>query len=299
MLEVVDGFISYLEAEKKASFHTLRSYASDLMQFIAFFAQQNYRSLAEIDYRILRHYLSCLKAKDYERRTIARKLSAIRSFLRYLNREELLKDKTWLAVSTPRVGRRLPSFLYVEEMLQLLSTPDTGTPQGVRDLAILETLYASGIRVSELVAMNVDDIDFVLKQFIVMGKGGKERLVPLGRFALQALQHYLNTARKQLLRKNPQGEAEKALWLNRFGTRLSDRSVRRLVDKYVTQAGLNTGISPHSIRHSFATHLLNAGADLRSVQELLGHVNLSTTQIYTHITQDHLKEIYLSAHPRA
>ncbi|NLP37915.1 MAG: tyrosine recombinase XerC [Firmicutes bacterium] len=299
MLGFVDGFISYLEAEKKASFHTLRSYALDLMQFIAFLEQQKFYSLAEVDYRTLRHYLSVLKEEAYERRTIARKLSAIRSFLRYLNREELLKDKTWLAVSTPRIGKRLPSFLYVEEMLQLLSAPETRTPLGMRDQAILETLYASGIRVSELVAMDVDAIDFSLQQFIVMGKGGRERLVPLGRFALRALQSYLNTARRQLLRKNPTGETEKALWLNRFGTRLSDRSVRRLVDKYVRQAGLNAGISPHSIRHSFATHLLNAGADLRSVQELLGHVNLSTTQIYTHITQDHLKEIYILAHPRA
>jgi integrase/recombinase XerC len=240
-----------------------------------------------------------LQEKGYDRRSIARKLSAIRSFLRYLNREELLEDKTWHNVSTPRVGKKLPIFLYPEEMLRLLDAPDVQTPAGQRDAAILEVLYASGVRVSELVALNVQDLDLHLGQFIVKGKGARERMVPLGRFACNAVQRYLQNARPLLLRKNSAGELEKALWLNKYGTRLSDRGVRRLVEKYVRQAGLSHGISPHSIRHTFATHLLNAGADLRAVQELLGHINLSTTQIYTHLTRERLKEVYHDAHPRA
>jgi integrase/recombinase XerC len=298
MIQWLDGFLSYLQVEKNASYHTLRNYGEDLVQFTAFLEKETI-NLTAIDYLTLRHYLALLQEKGYDRRSIARKLSAIRSFLRYLNREELLEDKTWHNVSTPRVGKKLPIFLYPEEMLRLLDAPDVQTPAGQRDAAILEVLYASGVRVSELVALNVQDLDLHLGQFIVKGKGARERMVPLGRFACNAVQRYLQNARPLLLRKNSAGELEKALWLNKYGTRLSDRGVRRLVEKYVRQAGLSHGISPHSIRHTFATHLLNAGADLRAVQELLGHINLSTTQIYTHLTRERLKEVYHDAHPRA
>ena len=298
MIQWLDGFLSYLQVEKNASYHTLRNYGEDLVQFTAFLEKETI-NLTAIDYLTLRHYLALLQEKGYDRRSIARKLSAIRSFLRYLNREELLEDKTWHNVSTPRVGKKLPIFLYPEEMLRLLDAPDVQTPAGQRDAAILEVLYASGVRVSELVALNVQDLDLHLGQFIVKGKGARERMVPLGRFACNAVQRYLQNARPLLLRKNSAGELEKALWLNKYGTRLSDRGVRRLVEKYVRQAGLSHGISPHSIRHTFATHLLNAGADLRAVQELLGHINLSTTQIYTPLTRQRLQEVYHDAHPRA
>ncbi|MCR3923370.1 MAG: tyrosine recombinase [Firmicutes bacterium] len=271
----------------------------DLALFLSFLEAKAIAFPEELNYLALRHYLALLKEKAYERKTIARKLSAIRSFLRFLNREKLLLDKTWSSVSTPRVGKKLPTFLYVEEMLRLLVAPDCHTPAGLRDTAILEVLYASGIRVSELVALNTHTIDVNEGQFIVYGKGARERMVPLGRFAALAIRNYLENARPQLLRKNRYGEQEDALWLNKYGARLTDRGIRRIVDKYVKQVSLTQGISPHSIRHSFATHLLNAGADLRVVQELLGHVNISTTQIYTHVTRDHLKEVYHGAHPRA
>ena len=299
MTDFIDGFISYLEVERNASPHTVRNYAEDLSQFVAFLETEGFNFPGEINYLAIRHFLAHLKAMGYERRTIARRLSAIRSFLRYLNREGKLTDKTWIAVSTPRVGKKLPTFLYVEEMVELLNAPDTATPAGQRDKAILETLYASGIRVSELVSLNVQTLDLEQGCFIVMGKGAKERLVPLGRFAINAVREYIQTGREQLLRKDKASDGQKALWLNKYGTRLTDRGVRRIVEKYVQKASLTANISPHSIRHSFATHLLNAGADLRSVQELLGHVNISTTQIYTHVTRDRLKEVYKTAHPRA
>lgn len=293
------GFIAYLQVEKNASSHTIRNYAEDLAQFLTFMETEGVVFPKDLDYLAIRHFLSLLQHKNYERRTIARKLSAIRSFLRYLYREGKLLDTTWLSVSTPRVGKKLPKFLYVEEIFRLLAAPGRDTPAGLRDTAILEVLYASGIRVSELVALEYNSLDLNQGQFIVFGKGAKERMVPLGRFARRSVMSYLEQGRPELLRKNKSGNEEKALWLNKYGTRLTDRGVRRLVEKYVQQVSLTKGISPHSIRHSFATHLLNAGADLRVVQEFLGHVNISTTQIYTHITRDRLKEVYNGAHPRA
>lgn len=299
MADYLGNFIAYLKVEKNASPHTVRNYAEDLSQFLAFMEKEGAHFPDEVDYLAIRHFLALMQQRAYERRTIARKLSAIRSFFRYLHREGQLTDTSWASVSTPRTGKKLPKFLYVDEMFRLLAAPDTKKPAGLRDMAILEVLYASGIRVSELVALDLHTLDLNAGQFIVFGKGARERMVPLGRFARRSVMAYLDQGRPELLRKNKEGTDEKALWLNKYGTRLTDRGVRRLVEKYVGQISLTKGISPHSIRHSFATHLLNAGADLRVVQELLGHVNISTTQIYTHITRDQLKEVYNSSHPRA
>ncbi|MBS3897797.1 MAG: tyrosine recombinase XerC [Dethiobacter sp.] len=299
MVDFLDGFTAYLQVEKNASPHTVRNYAEDLAQFLSFLEAEGVPFPLELDYLAIRHYLAYLQQQNYERRTIARKLSAIRSFLRHLNREGHLTDTSWSMVSTPRLGKKLPRFLFVEEVFRLLSAPDIATPAGLRDVAILEALYASGIRVSELVSLDLHAMDLNRGEFIVMGKGSRERVVPLGSFARRSVQDYLVCGRPELLRRNKDGGGEKALWLNKYGTRLSDRGVRRLTEKYIRQVSLTKGISPHSIRHSFATHLLNAGADLRAVQEFLGHVNISTTQIYTHITRDQLKEVYCAAHPRA
>ncbi len=298
MTEYTENFITYLQVEKNASIHTVRNYAEDLSQFLGFLEEEGVVFPERLDYLALRYFLAYLHRQDYERRTVARKLSAIRTFLRYLSREGILADTSWASVKTPRCGKKLPRFLYLEEMLRLLAAPDTTSPAGLRDAAILEVLYATGTRVSELVGMD-DDIDLHSGQAIVMGKGARERIVPFGRFAVRSVRSYLEYGRPALLRKNKEPGSEKALWLNKYGRRLTDRGVRRIVDKYVYHAGLNGGLSPHSIRHSFATHLLNAGADIRVVQELLGHINVSTTQIYTHITKDRLKEIYKGAHPRA
>jgi integrase/recombinase XerC len=299
MTDLTGSFITFLQVEKNASQHTIRNYAEDLNQFLGFLEEEEVVFPEMLDYLALRYFLAFLHKKKYERRTVARKLSAIRSFLRFLSREGILTDTSWASVSTPRLGKKLPKFLYLEEMLRLLASPDTDTPAGLRDAAILEVLYASGIRVSELVGMNNNDVDLNRGQAMVLGKGARERVVPLGRFARRSAHAYLDYGRPVLLRKNSEASSEKAFWLNKYGSRLTDRGVRRIVDKYVRQAGLTGGLSPHSIRHSFATHLLNAGADIRVVQELLGHINVSTTQIYTHITRDRLKEVYNGAHPRA
>ncbi|MBS4022438.1 MAG: tyrosine recombinase XerC [Dethiobacter sp.] len=299
MADLASGFITYLQVEKNASPHTIRNYAEDLSQFLGFLEEEGVFFPDKLDYLALRYFLAFLHGQKYARRTVARKLSTIRTFLRYLSREGVLSDTSWASVSTPRRGKKLPKFLYVEEMLRLLAAPGTDTPAGLRDAAILEMLYATGIRVSELVGLDINDPDLQSGQVIVFGKGSRERIVPLGCFATRTVHTYLSCGRPALLRKNKAPEEEKALWLNKYGTRLTDRGVRRIVDKYVRRAGLTGGISPHSIRHSFATHLLNAGADIRIVQELLGHVNISTTQIYTHITRDRLKEVYNCAHPRA
>lgn len=299
MADFLGNFTVFLQVEKNASHHTVRNYAEDIGRFLGFLEDEGVSFPGELDYLALRHYLAHLQQKNYDRRTIARKLSAIRSFLRFLAREGILTGTCWAAVSTPRLGKKLPKFLYLEEMLRLLAAPDTATPSGLRDAAILEVLYASGLRVSELVSLNVGEIDLHGGHGIVLGKGGRERLFRLGRFARRQVLAYLDQGRPRLLQQNPERAKECALWLNKYGRRLSDRGVRRIVDKYVAQAGLSPGISPHSIRHSFATHLLNAGADLRMVQELLGHVNVSTTQVYTHITREKLKDVYNCTHPRA
>lgn len=299
MADLADVFIAYLRFERSASPRTVRCYAEDINHFLSFLEQEEVAFPGQLDYLVLRHYLSKLHAKQYQRRTVARKLSAIRTFLRFLYREGELTDTSFGIVATPKLGKKLPRFLYLEEMLRLLSAPAQDTPASLRDTALLEMLYASGIRVSELVGLNLSDLDLHQGQVIVMGKGSKERILPLGRFARRSVLSYLEQGRPQLLLKNAAGPEEKSLWLNKYGKRLTDRGVRRIVDKYINQAGLTGKASPHCIRHSFATHLLNAGADLRTVQELLGHVNISTTQIYTHVTKDRLKEVYSATHPRA
>jgi integrase/recombinase XerC len=299
MPDLAELFLTYLGVERGASPRTVRCYAEDVNHFLSFLEQEGIGFPEEMDYLVLRHYLALLHSRQYERRTIARNLSAIRTFLRFLCREGLLVDTGWTAVATPRLGKKLPRFLYLEEMMRLLAAPDRETPAGLRDASIIEVLYASGMRVSELVGLNLNDVRLHQGLALVMGKGARERLVPLGRFACRSIGSYLDQGRPRLLLKNAAGQREKALWLNKYGKRLTDRGVRRIVDKYVNKAGMTGKATPHTIRHSFATHLLNAGADLRTVQELLGHVNISTTQIYTHITKDRLKEVYSSAHPRA
>jgi len=299
MADFLNSFTVYLQVERNASPHTIRNYAEDISKFLAFLDERGIQFPQGLDYLGLRHYLAHLQFSKFSRRSIARKLSAIRSFLRFLSREGVLAATTGFFVATPRQGKKLPKFLYVEEMLRLLSAPDTGTPAGLRDVALLELLYASGLRVSELVSLSVGSLSLSSGQGIVQGKGGRERVFYFGNFAKDSLSAYQERGRPVLLKKARFPANEEALWLNKYGSRLTDRGVRRIVEKYVSQAGLAMGISPHSIRHSFATHLLNAGADLRAVQELLGHVNISTTQIYTHITREKLKSVYTSAHPRA
>lgn len=301
MQEVFNRYINYLEAEKNASPYTVRNYTTDLLGsknikgFFAFLEEKGVTSLDKADRRLMRDYMAYLMEQGVVKASIARKLSAIRSFYRYLVREEILKANPVQETSSPKLDRRLPSFLTTEEISRLLLAPDVSTPIGQRDRAFLELLYASGLRVSELAGLNLEQIDLDTREIRVIGKGAKERVVLVGEPATNALITYLNSGRRQLL-----GEKKsKAVFLNYQGGRLSERSIQEILEQYAAKAALGKKVHPHMIRHTFGTHMLDGGADLRVVQELLGHSSLSTTQIYTHVSQSQAKKVYLAAHPLA
>lgn len=323
---VVQDFLNYLKFEKRFSEHTAKCYGADLTQFSAFLADSSGRGLGAAepislsqregsatavatqtesgidqlllttDINTVRGYLAFLNDRQYSKATIARKLATLRSFYKFLVRTHRLSSNPVSAVRTPKQEKKLPRFLEYDEVKKLLETPPMDNWLGARDRAILETLYSTGIRVSELVALNMDDIDFLGEVAHIRGKGKKERIAPISSSALQVIQHYIEFRNKRA--QNNSNFDTKVLFVNKHGKRLSTRSVRRKMDKYLKIAGLDPAISPHTLRHSFATHMLNNGADLRSVQELLGHQSLSTTQIYTHLTTSRLKEVYQKAHPR-
>ncbi len=296
----IDKYIRYLDVEKGYSRHTIINYSKDLSEFKDFLGE---RALESVDYLTLRKFLSVLRERNLKSRSVSRKLSCLRSFFRFLNREGLLKSDPAKAVSNPKLEKHLPKFLTEEEIGRLIESPDLSKLLGLRDRAILETFYSTGMRVSELVGLNLEDIDFFSGVVKVRGKGKKERLAPIGEKALGVLRDYTrkNTPEGDGAASNSRSHknSQQAVFLNKNGSRLTDRGARLILDKYIRLTALREDISPHSLRHSFATHLLNRGADLRSVQELLGHANLSTTQIYTHVTMDKLKGVYDKAHPRA
>jgi len=296
-------FLTYIEHERNFSVHTVRCYTADLAQFAEFLcngAPEDGLDEREVSGRIrkvapldLRRYLADLKRSDYSRATVARKLATLRSFYKFLAREGEVARNPVKLIRTPRQERRLPKFLQPGEVERLLAATKGDDLLALRDAAILEVLYSTGMRVSELVAMDLEHVDPIGEVVRVRGKGKRERLAPLGSYALRALDRYLAA------RADAGPIDKKAVFVNRHGRRLSTRSVRRKLAKYLAIAGLDPKVSPHTLRHSFATHMLERGADLRAVQELLGHRSLSTTQIYTHVTAGRLKEIYESAHPRA
>lgn len=296
--EKLEQFIFYLKVERNASQHTINSYRADIKAFLLFAQQQCAGEVlfTMITPSFIRGYLSEMKNHNYSRRTIARRIAALRSFFRHLCRENVINENPFSLVHTPKLEKRLPVFLDTIEIDSLLRLPDT-SPLGRRDAAILELLYASGLRVSELVNLHIPDFDHDNRLLLVYGKGSKERIVPVGKTAAQIIRDYLTFTRPSLMNKAK--ETHKFIFINSKGGPITDRSVRRILDKYVCQMASNKNVSPHTIRHTFATHLLNNGADLRSVQELLGHVNLSTTQLYTHVTKERLKTVYKNAHPRA
>ncbi|TLS37354.1 tyrosine recombinase XerC [Pseudalkalibacillus caeni] len=293
----IDQFMGYLKIEKNCSPHTINNYSKDIEHFMTFLKQQAIDSFAAVSYADVRLYLTELHEKAYARKTVARKVSCLRTFYRFLIREEQITVNPFAMSSLPKKDQRLPQFLYMEELEKLFDVHDLSTPLGQRNQALLELLYASGIRVSECCSLDVDDIDFSIDTIFVIGKGRKVRYVPIGSFSLDALHNYINDGRKKLLGKNE--DNEKALFLNHRGKRLTARGVRVILDKVMKDAALHIHINPHMLRHTFATHLLNEGADLRAVQELLGHSHLSSTQIYTHVTKDRLKQVYDNHHPRA
>jgi len=295
MQEIFNKYINYLETERNVSPYTVRNYRTDLSDFFHFLKQKDIGLLGEVDRQVLRDYLSHLVAQGIVKASIARKLSAIRSFYRYLVREEILPVSPVEKTSSPKLDKRLPSFLTIEEVERLLNVPDLSTPQGQRDRGLLELLYASGLRVSELVNLNLGQINLDTNEIRVWGKGSKERVVLMGKPATEALRNYLSQSRPKLL-----GEKKNnAIFLNRYGQRLPERRVQRILEVYASKAGIEKRVHPHILRHTFATHLLDGGADLRVVQELLGHAQLSSTQIYTHVTKSQARKVYLSAHPRA
>ncbi len=286
----LEKFLKYMEVEKNYSPHTVSNYRRDIEDFLSFIGSPVPGDVGHLD---IRRFLAELKSRSNAKRTVVRKLAAIRSFFKFLVRERYVKSNPAQSIFTPKLDKKLPVFLDVNAAASLVTAPKAGTLSASRDRAILEVLYSTGARVSELVGLNMDDVDIIGGVAKLRGKGKKERMALLGGEAQRALRTYLED--RALAQKGDRG----AVFLNKSGTRLSDRSVRRMVDKYVKQVSIQQKVSPHSIRHSFATHLLNNGADLRSVQELLGHKNLSTTQIYTHMGDQRIKEIYSSAHPRA
>ncbi len=291
------AFLEHLEQARNYSPHTLRAYRRDLAAFADFLEQAGASTApAAINRLDIRAYLAHLADSSPSKRTVARKLSTLRSFFKFLLARRAVKSNPCSGIRTPRLPKTLPRFLDEASIERLLTAPKGDDHLALRDRAILETLYSSGLRVGELVALDVRDVDRIGEVIKARGKGRKERLAPIGRAATEAIEKYL-AARKRS-RRFVEIESE-ALFLNRFGRRLSARSVARLLRKYLLEAGLPADLSPHSLRHSFATHMLDRGADLRSVQELLGHANLTTTQIYTHVTTQRLKRVYQSAHPRA
>lgn len=297
LTHMVDSYMQYLQVEQHASEHTIDHYFSDIEQFVDFMLGEGYNSFAEVSHIAIRTFVGRM-AKDRAKTTIARKLSALRSLYEFLLREGHVEKNPAKQLNLPKLEQRLPNFLYIEEAQRLMEAPDPSTPLGQRDKALLEVLYASGVRVSECVGLDIVDLDLRVGAALVMGKGKKERYVLLGSSALKALDRYLHEGRPLLYKNGDRSETE-ALFLNHRGSRLSDRSVRRIVDKYVLQVAGLQKISPHVLRHTFATHLLDHGADLRVIQELLGHSSLSSTQIYTHTTREHLERVYHNAHPRA
>lgn len=290
-------FVSYLRYERNMSPETIRAYEKDLHQFLRYFSKDNGDAVQPGNLTTLqiREYLSHLKDKNYQKTTVVRKLATIRSFYKCLLRKGIVTTNPVAEIPTPKVEKKIPHFLATDEVEKLLNAPQGTGFQSVRDRAILETLYSTGLRVSELTSLNVGDIDMTSEVLKARGKGRRERVVPVGSFALQAIKGYVDT-RAQVPHVNEKDP--EALFLNRFGDRLSSRSIRKIIDKYIKVTGLNEKTSPHTLRHSFATHLLNRGANLRVVQELLGHKHLSTTQIYTHVTTDATKQTYDEAHPR-
>jgi integrase/recombinase XerC len=291
MKEEIEQFCRYLETERNVSVHTVSAYRSDLAQFAAFLSgQQGQGGAEEVNHLTVRHYLAQLH-KGHTKSSIGRKLSAIRALFRYLMREGRLEKNPAELVGTPKKEKRVPFHLNIDQVTTLVSAPPGTSGLALRDKAVLETLYSCGIRVSELTGMNVGDLDLDGGLARVLGKGGKERIVPVGSFAREALAAYLEE------RGNP--AASDPLILNARGGRLTRRSVGRIVDAHMLLIATMRKVSPHTLRHTFATHLLEGGADLRAIQELLGHASLSTTQKYTHVSIDRLMEVYDKAHPKA
>ena len=304
MEKLIEQFLEHLRYERNVSAHTLRNYASDLEQFLDFLDPSGARprslpDVKEIDHLTIREWLAALHSAQKKKASIARKLAALRTFFQFLVREEIVELNPAKLVATPRLEKKLPAHLSIEEAIRFIESPDLETDLGKRDRAMLELMYATGVRVAELTTLNVSDVDLHNRLIRVTGKRRKQRIVPFGEPAAEAIRAYLEVREKFLLNAPISKRDEAVLFLNYQGTRITTRSVGRMVEKYIRICAGMHNISPHALRHSFATHLLDSGADLRDIQELLGHARLSTTQVYTHVSMEKLVEVYDKAHPKA
>lgn len=294
MKKLIHEFINYLSVERGLAMNTLESYGRDLRQYSEYL-QSDEEELDSVSRTTIVNYLMYLQSQGKATATIARRLAALKAFYQFLVRERRIDSDPTANLESPKLEKRLPKVLTVNEVERLLAQPEPGQPAGIRDRAMLELLYATGIRVSELVALNEPDVNLELGYIKCSGKGSKERIVPLGSLAIQSCRDYMGAARTRLVRDRD----EMALFVNHHGHRLTRQGFWKIVKKYADDAKIDKEITPHTLRHSFATHLLENGADLRSVQEMLGHADISTTQIYTHVTRGRIKEVYAKAHPRA
>ena len=289
MIQKLDDFYIYLE-NKGYSYNTINSYKKDLKLFKDYC---NNIDIKLIDYNFLRKYLQFLHDKKYTASSISRHISSLKSFFKYLTKNEFIKDNPCLLITNPKVEKKLPNYINYNDLEILFTVPNKNDVLGLRNLLILELLYSCGIRVSELVNIKISDIDFSNKRILILGKGKKERFVLYGKVCSKLLDEYLIKSRSKLNKNN------EYLLLNKFGNKITDRAIRMIIDDIVKKSSLKLNISPHTLRHTFATHLLNEGADLKIVQELLGHENIATTGIYTHVSNERLRKVYLDAHPRA
>ena len=294
MKELIDTFLSYLSVERGLSNNTIISYREDLNKYLDFIKDSNIDALSKISKNNITSFMLNQKDKGIAANSIARRLAAIRMFHRFLARERILKEDPSTLIDSPKLWKRVPDTLTLNEVEALIAQPDVRSPQGVRDRAILETLYATGMRVSEAVTLKKDNVNLDIGFLRCIGKGDKERVIPLGKKAIASISRYLEVSRPKLLKE---GKSE-FLFVSRFGKMISRQSFWKIIKKYAKSARINKSMKPHTLRHSFATHLLERGADLRSVQEMLGHSNISTTQIYTHINKDRLKIVHKQFHPR-
>ena len=290
MEKYINSFLNYLKVEKNYSDNTIQGYHKDLLDYKEYL---NGKNIKDTDYKFIRNYLSYMFLKKYEKKTISRHISTLRSFYKYLVNENIISKNPMLLISNPKLDKKLPNFLYYDELEILLNIPDKETILGLRDALILEMLYSTGIRVSELINIKLKDINFSDKKILILGKGSKERYVLYGNTLKQILDLYLKNSRPKL-NKNSE-----YLILNKNGNKITDRGVRLIISNILKKGELDYHVSPHTLRHTFATHLLDNGADLKAVQELLGHADLGSTQVYTHISNERLRNVYLKNHPRS
>ncbi|MEG2351101.1 MAG: tyrosine recombinase XerC [Bacilli bacterium] len=296
MQKKIDEFLNYLLNQKKYSFYTYKNYEIDINEFKAYLEKENTNYL-EVDYEIIKGYLMSLYNRKLSRNSVARKISALKSFYKYLFNNNEIKANPFKFVTSPKKEKRLPKYLGVEELETIFNVSDLNSPLGQRDNLIFEVLYATGIRVGELVNIKLSDINFYDKEIRILGKGNKERIVLFGNYCLKAINLFVNDGRKVILAKHH--KESDYLIINERGNQISTRMVQQIVSNVVKKASIKKSVSPHMIRHSFATHLLNEGCDILTVQELLGHESLESTEIYTHVSNERLRQVYLKCHPRA